>query len=276
MPAKNHTKKPPQTPKPLVVGNWKMNGMAADLRELRALFRALEKSKIGCDVMLCPPSTLLAPMAALTTTLKGRRRVQLGGQNCHAASSGAHTGDVSAAMLKDAGARAVILGHSERRADYAESDKLVCAKAAAADKIGLLPIICVGETLRQRKAGETLKLVGKQLRGSLPPDIAPDNVIIAYEPVWAIGSGLTPTPQQVAQTHQHIRRALLRRFGTKGAAVRVLYGGSVKPDNAAELMAIDNVDGALVGGASLKAKSFMGIINVFLQSRPQIRRMGKE
>ena len=253
--------KTPAPPKPIVVGNWKMNGTAANLREARALVRALAKTKIGCAVMLCPPATLLSRMA----DLKIGRRVQLGGQDCHANVSGAYTGDVSAAMLKDAGAKAVILGHSERRAAtiYAESDKLVCAKAQAAHKAGLVAIICVGETLQQRKAGDTLKVVGKQLRGSLPAKSKAANIIVAYEPVWAIGSGLTPSPQQVAEVHKSIRRALVRRFGGQGANMRVLYGGSVNAANAGELLAIENVNGALVGGASLKAKNFMGIIDSY-------------
>lgn len=248
-----------KTPKPLVAGNWKMNGTKADLKELKALLKSLPATKAHCDVMVCPPATLISRMA----DVKPGRAVQIGGQDCHANMAGAHTGDISAAMLKDAGAKAVILGHSERRADHGESDKMVRAKVEAARAAGLLTIVCVGETLKQRKAGETVKVVGAQLRGSLPDGCTAANTVIAYEPVWAIGSGLTPTVEQVAEVHKAMRRGLTRRFGDDGAAMRLLYGGSVKPANAAELMAVAHVDGALVGGASLKAKDFLGIIKAY-------------
>ncbi len=253
---------PIKAPKPLVAGNWKMNGRRASLSEVKKLASALAKSKTKnkakCDVMICPPATLLAPLKALKT--KG---VALGGQDCHAASSGAHTGDISADMLKDAGATAVILGHSERRADHLETDKQVKAKVAAAHGAGLLAIMCVGESLKQRKSGDTLKVVKAQLRGSLMDGCTAKNTVIAYEPVWAIGSGLTPTVEQVEKVHTALRKALVSRFGNEGAKMRILYGGSVKPANAAELMAVPNVNGALVGGASLTAKDFGGIIKVY-------------
>ena len=241
--------------KPLVAGNWKMNGTRKSLAEVKKLASIIAKQKPKCDVMLCPPATLLAPMAGLKA--KG---VALGGQDAHANESGAHTGDVSALMLKDAGAKAVILGHSERRADHDESDKQVKAKVEAAQKTGLTAIMCVGESLKQRKKGETLKVVQGQLRGSLPDACTAKNTVIAYEPVWAIGSGLTPTVEQVAEVHAALRKALVRRFGDEGAKMRILYGGSVKPANAAELMAVPHVNGALVGGASLTAKDFGGIM----------------
>ena len=240
--------------KPLVAGNWKMNGTKKSLAEVKKLATALAKQKPKCDMMVCPPATLLAPMAALKA--KG---VALGGQDCHAAASGAHTGDIAADMLKDAGAKAVIVGHSERRADHDESDKQVKAKVEAVHKAGLMAIMCVGESLKERKKGDTLKVVQAQLRGSLPDKCSAKNTVIAYEPVWAIGSGLTPTVEQVAEVHATLRKALVRRFGDEGAKMRILYGGSVKPANAAELMAVAHVNGALVGGASLTAKDFMGI-----------------
>ena len=244
--------------KPLVAGNWKMNGTKKYLTEVKKLVTALGKNKAKCDVMICPPATLLSRMADLKP--KG---VALGGQDCHANVNGAHTGDVSAEMLKDAGAKAVIVGHSERRADHAETDKQVRAKVETAQRAGLTAIMCIGESLKQRNAGETLKVVQAQLRGSLPSGCTAKNTIIAYEPVWAIGSGLTPTVEQVEEVHTALRKALVRRFGDEGAKMRILYGGSVKPANAEELMAVANVDGALVGGASLTAKDFGGIIAAY-------------
>ncbi|MGB0478085.1 MAG: triose-phosphate isomerase, partial [Parvibaculales bacterium] len=194
--------------KALVAGNWKMNGTGKQLGELRKLVTAVNRKKPNAEIMICPPKTLLSRMAGLKP--KG---VALGGQDCHANIAGAHTGDVSAEMLKDAGARAVIIGHSERRADHGESDKAVCAKVEAAHRAGLTAIMCVGESLKQRKAGETLKIVQAQLRGSLPADCSAKNTVIAYEPVWAIGSGLTPTVTQVEEVHGALRKALVRRFG---------------------------------------------------------------
>lgn len=247
----------------LVAGNWKMNGSKKDLSELRKLATALKPSKskgrVKADVMICPPATLLPRMA--DQKAKG---IALGGQDCHANISGAHTGDISADMLKQAGAKAVIIGHSERRADHGETDKQVRAKVEAAHRAGLLAIMCVGESLKQRKGGETLKVVQGQLRGSLPAGCTAKNTVIAYEPVWAIGSGLTPTAAQVGEVHAALRKALVRRFGDEGAKMRILYGGSVKPANAAELMAVPHVNGALVGGASLKAQDFYGILKAYL------------
>ena len=247
----------------LVAGNWKMNGSKKDLSELRKLATALKPSKskgrVKADVMICPPATLLPRMA--DQKAKG---IALGGQDCHANISGAHTGDISADMLKQAGAKAVIIGHSERRADHGETDKQVRAKVEAAHRAGLLAIMCVWESLKQRKAGETLKVVQGQLRGSLPAGCTAKNTVIAYEPVWAIGSGLTPTAAQVGEVHAALRKALVRRFGDEGAKMRILYGGSVKPANAAELMAVPHVNGALVGGASLKAQDFYGILKAYL------------
>ena len=244
--------------KALVAGNWKMNGTGKQLGEVRKLASAINRKKPSADVMICPPATLLSRMAALK--LKG---VALGGQDCHADIEGAHTGDISADMLKEAGAKAVIVGHSERRADYGERDKAVRAKVDAAHRAGLMAIMCVGESLKQRKAGETLKIVQAQLRGSLPAECTAKNTVIAYEPVWAIGSGLTPTVAQVEEVHTALRKALVRRFGDEGAKMRILYGGSVKPANATELMSVPNVNGALVGGASLTAKDFYGILTAY-------------
>ena len=239
----------------LIAGNWKMNGLTASLAEAKALAEKLAANPHKAQVAICPPATLLAPLAA---SLAGSG-ILLGGQDCHAKASGAHTGDIAAEMLKDAGAACVIVGHSERRADHGESDAAVRAKAEAAHRAGLIAIVCLGETLAQRDGGETLKIVAGQLRGSLPDDATAANTVIAYEPVWAIGTGRTPTLEQVAEVHALIRRELRARFDD-GAAFRILYGGSVKPDNAVQLMAVPDVDGALVGGASLKAADFLPII----------------
>jgi triosephosphate isomerase len=209
--------------------------------------------------MLCPPATLVAAMAARALDSK----IGIGGQDCHAKASGAHTGDISAEMLKDAGATAVIVGHSERRADHGESDAVVRSKAEAALRAGLTAIVCVGETADQRKAGRTLEIVGGQLAGSIPEAATAANVIVAYEPVWAIGTGLTPTAADVAEVHAMMRAALVKRFGPEGERMRLLYGGSVKPSNARELMGVAEVNGALVGGASLKADDFLGIIDAY-------------
>jgi triosephosphate isomerase (TIM) len=245
--------------RPLVAGNWKMNGVAAQLAEGQAVADALRRSPVAADVMLCPPATLLAQMA---WTLKGSP-VLLGGQDCHAATSGAHTGDVAAEMLADAGARAVIVGHSERRSDHGELDRAVRAKAQAAHRAGLTAIVCVGETAGERAAGLTEEVVRRQLQNSLPDAATAQDTVIAYEPVWAIGSGLTPTVADVARVHAAIREALVKRYGEAGAQMRLLYGGSVKPANARELLAIRHVNGALVGGASLKAQDFLGIIAAY-------------
>jgi triosephosphate isomerase len=246
--------------RPLAAGNWKMNGTRASLAEASGLMDKLTGFDAKCDVMLCPPATLVAAMA---DTVQGSA-IQVGGQDCHTAQGGAHTGDISAHMLKDAGASAVIVGHSERRADHGESSETVKAKAQAAIAEGLTAIVCLGETLAEREAGETLSVVHAQLNGSLPDGATGANTIIAYEPVWAIGSGLTPANEQVAEVHQAIRAALSALISAEEAHnICILYGGSVKPGNAAELMAIDNVDGALVGGASLKAEDFFSIIAAF-------------
>ncbi len=243
--------------RPLVAGNWKMNGLAASLAEAEALAKGL--SNEAADVLICPPATLIAKLAA---TLGGSR-IAVGGQDCHAKASGAHTGDISAEMLKDAGASAIIVGHSERRTDHLESDALVKSKAEAAHRAGLVAIVCVGETAAERQAGQTLAVVGRQLAGSLPENCRATDTIVAYEPVWAIGTGLTPTVADVAEVHGAIRAALAARFGSEGQAMRILYGGSVKASNAKELMAVANVNGALVGGASLKATDFLGILAAY-------------
>lgn len=208
--------------------------------------------------MVCPPFTLIARFASTAGA------VAVGGQDCHPQPSGAHTGDIATEMLADAGARAVIVGHSERRADHHESDALVRAKALAAWRAGLTAIVCVGETRAQREAGETLRVVGGQLAGSLPEGATGANLVVAYEPVWAIGTGLTPTPADVAEVHGFIRRTLSERFGAGGAKIRILYGGSVKPSNARELLGVADVNGALVGGASLKADDFLAIAAAYL------------
>jgi triosephosphate isomerase len=244
----------------LVAGNWKMNGLKADgLALARDLARRAAGAPLAVDLVLCPPATLVMAVAA---ALDGSV-LAVGGQDCHAAAKGAHTGDVSAAMLKDAGCRYVILGHSERRTDHHESDAQVRAKLEAARGAGLHPILCVGETLAEREAGRTLDVVSRQLAGSLPQGLDAETLTIAYEPVWAIGTGRTPKAVEVAAVHAHIRRELGGRVGDAGA-VRLLYGGSVKPENARELLHLANVDGALVGGASLNAADFWAIAEAAL------------
>ncbi len=238
-------------PRKLVAGNWKMHGLAAAAAEIDAL--AAAHPDPACDLLVCPPATLLARVAG--------RGVPVGGQDCHPDPSGAHTGDIAAEMLADAGATAVILGHSERRADHGETDALVAAKTAAAWRAGLLAIVCVGETEAERDAGRTLAVVGRQLAGSVPDGAEAARLAIAYEPVWAIGTGRTPTLEQIAEVHAFLRLSLADRFGRPEAdGVRLLYGGSVKPGNAAEIFAVADVDGALVGGASLKAADFAAIV----------------
>lgn len=240
--------------KKLAAGNWKMNGTAASLSEVAALVQAHPAP--GCEMLLCPPATLVAAMAA---TAKGTA-LQVGGQDCHAKASGAHTGDISAQMLRDAGASHVILGHSERRADHGETDAQVLAKAEAAIAAGLIAVVCIGETEAERDAGRTLDVVGTQLHGSVPAGATAANLVIAYEPVWAIGTGRTPTIPEIAEVHAFLRARLTARIGAEAAGVRLLYGGSVKPSNAAEIFAVPHVDGALVGGASLKASDFGAIV----------------
>lgn len=239
----------------LAAGNWKMNGTGASLTEVQALIAS--QPSPDCEVLLCPPATLLGRMADLAEG----SALMLGGQDCHAASAGAHTGDISAAMLRDAGASHVILGHSERRADHGETDAQVRAKAEAALAAGLVSVICVGETEAQRDSGATLAVVGTQIAGSVPDAARAATCVIAYEPVWAIGTGRTPTQAEIAEVHAHLRRALTERFGAEGAGMRLLYGGSVKPENAAAIFALPAVDGALVGGASLTAADFGAIIS---------------
>ncbi|MEM6740019.1 MAG: triose-phosphate isomerase [Pseudomonadota bacterium] len=238
----------------LAAGNWKMNGLSAALAEAQALADAHPAP--GCDVLLCPPAPLLARMSA---ALDGTR-VQTGGQDCHAAESGAHTGDVSAEMLADAGATHVILGHSERRADHGEKDAEIAAKIGAARRAGLIAILCIGETEAERDAGDTLSVVSTQLSGSLPTGVIASSLVVAYEPVWAIGTGRTPTLDEIAEVHDHLRDELATAIGSGARDVPLLYGGSVKPSNAAEIFEVSNVDGALVGGASLKAADFSAIV----------------
>ncbi|MDX2309492.1 MAG: triose-phosphate isomerase [Hyphomicrobium sp.] len=242
----------------LLAGNWKMNGLKGQLAEALAVGDALggcEPDTDRPDVVICPPATLLMVMAEVLKTVP----VGFGGQDCHAKASGANTGDVSAEMLRDAGAGYVIVGHSERRADHGETDKIIRAKHEAAIRAGLTGIVCVGETRGQRLAGLTLDVVRRQLDASLSTGATAANTVVAYEPVWAIGTGLTPTTKDVAEVHGAIRATLVGRFGADGQGIRILYGGSVKPDNAAELMRVKDVDGALVGGASLKAADFLAI-----------------
>jgi triosephosphate isomerase len=242
-------------PRPLVAGNWKMNGLKASRTELEKIIQGAKSGSFACDLMICPPVTLLENFAAAAQGSP----VAVGGQDCHAKPSGAFTGDISAEMLKDAGARAVIVGHSERRTVHKETDADVKAKAGAAARAGLVAILCIGETQEERQAGATLARIERQLDGSLPDSFDEQKLVIAYEPVWAIGSGLTPTPKDVAEVHGFIRERLIKASSRAGAAISILYGGSVKPANAKELMGVPDVNGALVGGASLKAEDFLGI-----------------
>ena len=238
----------------LAAGNWKMNGLAAALSEVDVLCTA-HPAPIA-EMLLCPPATLLAQMAWAT---KGTA-LRLGGQDCHTNASGAHTGDISAAMLADAGAAYVIVGHSERRTDHGETDALVMAKSQAARSAGLISIVCIGETEAQRGAGDTLNVIGRQLAGSVPDTATAATLVLAYEPVWAIGTGRTPLLDEIAEVHAFLRAQITARIGTEGAGVRLLYGGSVKPSNAADIFALPHVDGALIGGASLKAADFSAIV----------------
>ena len=238
----------------LAAGNWKMNGTGGSLAEVAALLSAHPAP--ACDMLLCPPATLVARMADLA---RGTA-LHVGGQDCHAKAAGAHTGDVSAAMLVDAGASHVILGHSERRTDHGETDAQVLAKAIAAQAAGLIAVVCLGETEAERDAGKTLDVIGTQLVGSVPDASTAANLVIAYEPVWAIGTGRTPTIAEIAEVHAFIRTRLTAKIGAEAAGVRLLYGGSVKPSNATEIFAVPHVDGALVGGASLKAVDFGAIV----------------
>lgn len=242
--------------RPLIAGNWKMNGTGESLGEASALAEALKSEPATARVAVCPPATLIERLAR---TVDGSA-VEVGGQDCHAGASGAFTGDVSAAMLKDAGAGLVILGHSERRAMHGESDADVAAKVQAALAAGLEPIVCVGETLAQREAGQAVAVVRAQVAGSLPDALAGKAFAVAYEPVWAIGTGLTPTVEQIEEVHRAVRAAMVERLGETARSAPILYGGSVKPSNAGEILRTPEVGGALVGGASLKAEDFLGII----------------
>jgi triosephosphate isomerase len=241
--------------RPLIAGNWKMNGLKSSAAEFEAMLAGAPALAAKADLLVCPPATLIADFADKASGSK----VMVGAQDCHPTASGAHTGDLSAEMLADAGARAIIVGHSERRADHGEGDVLVRQKAEAAWRAGVTAIVCIGETRGQRDAGQTLDICGGQLAGSLPDGATAAKLLVAYEPVWAIGTGLTPTAKDVEEVHRFIRGVLTDRFGAEGGRIRILYGGSVKPTNAAELMGVANVNGALVGGASLKAADFLAI-----------------
>lgn len=247
--------------KPLVAGNWKMNGTGSDLPEIMAIANGFNSAlDAECDGLLCVPATLLSRASGILASSS----VSAGGEDCHPDASGAHTGDISAEMIRDAGGRFVIVGHSERRTDHGESDALVAAKAVAAWRAGLIAIICIGETEDERRSGKTLDVLTRQVEGSVPDGASPANTVIAYEPVWAIGTGLTPTATDVEDAHAHIRERLEDLLGDGARKMRILYGGSVKPGNARELLAVANVDGALVGGASLKAADFLGIADAYL------------
>jgi triosephosphate isomerase (TIM) len=249
-----------ETPRPLVAGNWKMNGLRGSEAEFAKIIQGAGEALARVDLMVCPPATLIA---AFASQAQGTA-VAIGGQDCHAEAAGAYTGDLSAEMLRDAGATAVIVGHSERRTYHRETDAEVKAKALAAWRAGLIAIVCVGETKDERVADKTLDVIHAQVQASLPDGVNGQNLVVAYEPVWAIGTGLTPTAADVASVHGFIRGHLDSRYGIEGRKIRILYGGSVKPSNAAELMHVPNVDGALVGGASLKADDFLGIARAYL------------
>ncbi len=242
--------------RPLIAGNWKMNGLMASVAEAKAVADSLWRNPVAVDVAICPPFTLIASLA---TALRGSI-LAVGSQDCHFAASGAFTGDISAPMLADAGATMVILGHSERRALHNEKDADVSAKVDAAVDAGLKPLICLGESFEQRHGGRTLEIIEKRLKLSFPDSLAGTDFVAAYEPFWAIGTGLTPTLEQIAEVHIAIREILVARFGASGAKAPILYGGSVKPENAAAILKVAEVGGALVGGASLKAADFLSII----------------
>jgi triosephosphate isomerase len=246
--------------RPLVAGNWKMNGTGASLNELRAIGHGFMSGlDAETEALICPPATLITRAVEVLSSTP----VKVGGQDCAARENGAHTGDISAEMLKDAGASHVIVGHSERRTDHKENDEDVRAKAEAAWRAGIVAIICIGETRAERELGSTLDILSRQIAGSVPSAATAATTIIAYEPVWAIGTGLTPTVDNVAEAHAHIRAELRQLLSAEAARMRILYGGSVKPSNAAELLAVQNVDGALVGGASLKSADFLGIAEAY-------------
>ena len=246
-------------PRPLLAGNWKMNGLKASLAEFAAIREKAAAGEAGqAEVVVCPPATLIG-----AAVVAAGQDFAIGGQDCHAEPSGAHTGDISAEMLADLGATHVILGHSERRQNHGETNDGVRAKVQGAWRAGLTAIVCIGETQEERNGGQTLDVVGWQLKDSVPDGATAGSLVIAYEPVWAIGSGLTPTPADVADVHRFIRESLEARFGAEGTGIRILYGGSVKPSNAAELLSVAHVNGALVGGASLKAADFFAIAKVY-------------
>ena len=245
------------TARKLIAGNWKMNGLRKDLAEIDAIANELEKEPFDGDVAICPPATL----AALAADMMEGRPVKIGGQDCHAEIAGAFTGDLSAEKWKDLGAQYVIVGHSERREYYREDNEIVVAKATAGIRAGLCPIICIGETLEERENGQTLDVLGVQIAGCIPEEANSSPIVVAYEPIWAIGTGHTPTLEQIAEAHAFMRSAIAKEIGPERASTTaLLYGGSVKPSNADEILAIENVDGALVGGASLKASDFIQII----------------
>jgi len=247
-------------PRPLVAGNWKMNGTMTGVAELASelvkLIKAEDRNPSLCDILVCPPAHVLVPVWDIIS----RSHIALGGQDCHTAISGAHTGDLSAEMLQDVGCSFAIVGHSERRTNHGETDIKVCEKATAAHRAGLIPVICVGETKEQRDAGEALTTVGRQLIDSLPDGTSALNTVVAYEPIWAIGTGQTPTIEEIAEMHNAMRSQINERYGPDAENLRLLYGGSVNADNAIEIMSIQNVNGGLVGGASLKAETFWPII----------------
>jgi len=248
----------PQNITPLIAGNWKMNGLRATLVEVEKLASKLTSgAPPRCTVAICPPATILNAMNRVAAPAG----IVLGGQDCHPAASGAHTGDLSAAMLADAGAQLVIVGHSERRTNHGETDDLVRQKALAGLAAGLTPIICIGETRAEREAGQHDHVCKRQLMSSVPDQAADEDVVIAYEPVWAIGTGLTPTSADISAMHKSLREQLVSRFGERGQGIRILYGGSLKPSNAKEILAIEHVNGGLVGGASLLADDFAAIIS---------------
>ncbi len=242
--------------RPLIAGNWKMNGLKTAMSEFEAMLAGADGVKAKADLLVCPPATLISAFAAKAL---GSQTISIGAQDCHIKASGAHTGDLSAEILADAGATYIIVGHSERRADCNETNAIVRRKAEAVWRAGLIAIVCVGETQGERDGGRTLDVIGGMLNDSLPDGVTAENTVVAYEPVWAIGTGRTPTAQDVAEVHGFIRERLAARFDGAAAAIRLLYGGSVKPSNAAELMNVANVNGALVGGASLKAADFLAI-----------------
>jgi triosephosphate isomerase len=247
---------PRSSRRPLIAGNWKMNGLVSSLSEIDRLAAILKGDPAGADVLVCPPATLLAQAAERAAGTA----VAIGGQNCHAAASGAHTGELSAEMLGDCGCTHVIVGHSERRRDFGETDASVLAKALAAKRAGLVAVVCIGETEAERDQGHTLAVLGQQVAECLPDTFEPSDVVIAYEPVWAIGTGKTPTLGEIAAAHAFIREKLRTHCGAAAEAVRVLYGGSVRASNAKEILSIEDVDGALVGGASLKLDDFLPIV----------------